>query len=509
MSRFILHLMTMGAALILVGALSVSCGGDGCGEGERMFNGTCIPDTSDGDASSDGDSPIILPDGDTPNPDGDTPDGDTTETGLTGTGRCGDPYEYGELPYNTEQVFEGDMDDMAATLNGALCLMDDSPLDGDSDMSLPGMGPEVVLKLTLTVGDKLTLAFGGAGFDALIYIQNQCSNQAGQCMLDIVDAAAEGEQEQIVFEPEFQGDYYIVMDSVSSLASGVWRYALTLENDSVVDGDVDVSDGDEPDGDTTDGDEPDGDATDGDTTDGDTTDGDVIDGDDDGVPVFYPQISATYPIEENVAVSGNMTELYWKIDGTSQLYTMNDSGLVVMNWTGNSFDPPLISATEDAYRGLVFVESLPIYLNLTQRLIQGPSQGDISLPAAFGSQPTGLAYLNGRFFAADGSNKRLYVFTYNSDSSMWENSFWDFPSFGTLASVTTGSGKLWVLSVGDVSSTIQRFDTVSGNVEALYIVENVLLNGISYNTDQGAMWAAHGALRTVVRLNGDFLATSR
>lgn len=498
----------MASLMIVAAALTYLACSDGCPEGQRLYQGQCIPESSDGDRpDGDTDIPYIPGDGDRPQPDGDRPDGDNPDDAVrSGSGRCGDPYTYDTIPYNTLVIEDGVLADMGSNLSGAPCV------DGDGEVTLPGMGPEVVLILSLRVGDRVHLTFGGNTFDALIYVLSQCS-EAAQCLGEIVNNGADGHIEQTTFIPEFQGGYYVIFDSATPMSSGAWRYTLEIQTDGpIADGDSDgdlPTDGDGPtDGDIPDGDIPDGDQTDGDS-DGDVTDGDISDGDD-TVPQFDTTINATYPVTNDANVPGNFTDLFWRSGGNPQLlYAMNDLGLATLGWEGTGFNTPLFSATNDAYRGLVFVGGAPVYLNKSQRKIQGVSQGDIDFPPQFGSEPTGLAFLDGVYYVADGTNNRLYNFRYNSETSSWVFDSVGFPEFGTLAGVTAGASKLWVLNTTGTDSHIHRLNPATGATEAIYTREDVLFTGISYNADLGSMWATHGAVRAIVRLNRSFLETQR
>ncbi len=248
--------LLIGVALLMAFMVS-GCDYQGYGQFADMVDG-------DGE-SADGDAPV----------DGDVP--------VTGSGGCDEPFIHGADGRALEMEGEGELSD-ASVVTGVACAVpvveptarwrldgdaedtesvEDSEVaesaetvedadsdaeletdasDGDTDATVDGdqdddgeiapvlqsgAGPEVVVSIPMVVGDTLQVAFGGADFDALIYVLENGCDDTVTCSKFVNDKPT-GEQEILAFSALSDGDYYIVMDSFAADASGDYSYTIQL-----------------------------------------------------------------------------------------------------------------------------------------------------------------------------------------------------------------------------------------------------------------------------------------
>ncbi len=223
--------------------------GDASADGDAPADGDAI---TDGDASADGDSPVdgdaitdgdIIADGDTP-VDGDAiTDGDTTQVDgdaitdgdIIADGDSsvdGDAIADGDTQVDGDAIADGDtapVDGDAGT-DGDVIADGDAETDGEAPIPFDlGEGPDIALKLPLGDGDILKVSFTGTNFDAMIYVLRSSCDDEASCET-IVDATGVGEEEMLEFRPTESGDYFIILDSKESDASGEYTYGYELES---------------------------------------------------------------------------------------------------------------------------------------------------------------------------------------------------------------------------------------------------------------------------------------
>ncbi|RJO66443.1 MAG: hypothetical protein C4523_12615 [Myxococcales bacterium] len=475
----------LGLCLGVVAAalLAAGCGDSGCGEGFREYNGECVPVS---DSDSDGDV-IIVPPSDRDVGDG---DGDAEEAPIvvTGSGSCGDPFVY---PSGAPVQGSGMLADRIGDVSGAACF-DVTPAsaearqgdgdeedetaetDGDEEaVAGPGKGPEVAVKLSLGQGDQVTVEFGAASSDAMIYIlQGECGPTA-ECSA-IIDNVGPGLGETLLWTVPLTGDYVVVLDTRSEEARG--EYSFDIKIVSAADGDAD------------------GDAAE---------DGDQ-DGDDAPVETFIG-VGSSFPVPDSAEVPGAFTDLTWKMNGENpQVILLNDSGQA--NWTramdSGLFGDALFTPTAALYRGVVYLDGAqPVYLDATAGKITDPTHGDVVLPGDFGPRPSGLAYLNGAYWATEGTTRRLFNFYWSDEGAEWRWNVYAFPSVTDLAGVTAAEGRLFVLDHGVGVTRIIEVSPETGGEMAIFQLGDEELEGIAYDSFATmAMWGVRALQRDLVRL---------
>jgi len=473
-------------ALIAFTSFAFSSCSSGCPEGEREFNGGCIPISSDGDTSyPDGDN-IVLPDGDKNTGDGDE-DGDVTIDGdveleAEGQGNCSVPFE---VPLQVGQAFnkDGDIAGFSDVVSAAIC--------GETVAE----GVEIVAMLSLEPGEILTATFSGSAVDTLIYVlQAQCSDTAS-CVSEVVDKVGVTKAETLVFEAEAQGDYFIIMDTKSASPSGTYSFTLSLAEavDGDEDGDTDeIIDGDETEVETDD------------SVDGDEEEeGNVTE-----CGAFTLNVKQI-PEDGDGLVIGNITDLHWEQrilhlaadDGTGfWLYdSVDEQGIPEMNTNATYFSENFAvgGITHNAD------ESFLYYLDRTnQQIIEKITDAEesYSLGGDFGSEGAGLTRLDGLLYAVN-SSATLFIIDRSGGSVLLSKKVVE--GAGSLVGLTVAGSRLYLLDVVDSDSKIHEYDVATNTIVRTYTVGGKAFSGISYNSSEKIMWGLLSANRQIWTLTPD------
>lgn len=167
-------------------------------------------------------------DGDTPE-DGDTPDGDAPEDGddplaPTGSGTCADPIIH-PGPERGTRTLDGNgfIEDYQAQVDTGICLDED-----DTETEVKGLGPEVVVKVSLDGGDRVSVSFIGDEFNGLIMVRtNVCAT--GRGCEKVTDQMGVAGFEALTFVAPYVGNYFLIFDSVEENPTGYFSYHIEIK----------------------------------------------------------------------------------------------------------------------------------------------------------------------------------------------------------------------------------------------------------------------------------------
>ena len=494
--------MLKNIGLLLLTILLISIWGltscdSGCPEGEREFNGDCIPISSDGDrVNPDGDDiPVVIPDGDS-KVEQDQSGDEEPDKEVDGRGNCSSPFVVSLRPGETYQKDETVLSGFANTVTGLKCVASTSDGDAEGEEVTTGNygdGVEVVVRIELVAGKKLTIFFTASTGDGLIYIlQSQCSVNA-TCVSPIMDQFGVSHSETMTFVPESSGSYYIIMDTKEAHLNSNYSFYLSLEADS--DGDLDQEESSDNDL------EQDGDLDD-DAEVGDTDLSDVSEeaSEEDSVKICSGFASYLKTIPDSMEIIGSFTDLHW--EGRS-LYLVNDLGLAI--WTYDSVDenniPKMSSdavfeAIADTIRGISYndAEDFLYYLDNDNSRIIEKREKDVNLllTGDFSKNAAGLTRHNDILYAVDSTDK-LFSIIKTTNSVQVKNV--SIPEVGSLVGLTSTGKRLFLLEIAGSTSKIHEYDLQSSSIVNTYIFTGFPLSGISYNSDVKQMWGTHATSR--------------
>ncbi len=259
------------------------------------------------------------------------------------------------------------------------------------------------------------------------------------------------------------------MDTNSSDASGSYSYVISLI--AGADGDMDT--------------DMDGDSLQESDTD---SDGDSeIENEEEAQPVILTA-SFSFGIRADDAFTNPFTDLTCKA-GTGEVYIYSDDGFGIIQYDDTSESP--FKGNEIVYQTSTFKSrgaafdgaSEPAVLKIYPKgEISPTTEGtSISLPVAMGAEPSGLAYLNGKFYVSEKNNKELYIFSY-SEANDWTSEVVSFPDFTSFEGVAAAGDFIYILDTnsGENQSNIHRMNPFGYELSTHYTITNQL-SGIAYN----------------------------